>query len=430
MSIAPVEISEDSCSEQFHNISLNHNLFDFAATIWNLSIFYGCPLEDDIPSQNRFSCFTSNGNSLAYYLDESLLRIHRSALTDCNISITVPVNQSEFDELLSGNDIVADAWNKGFDVMYHKDINPCMECRKSGGVGGSGNTSLEFLCFCRDHPYSEFCLASGMNACSPNIFSRTPRVLSQMIISTPSISIFTFFFISLILLPISYCQDDKSFEDCFSPFNCGDIGNLTFPFWIDDRPELCRQEGFRLTKCGYQQPVIDIGGNEFRLVYLNQATYTMTIARNDLWEHICLENPINITLDYPFLSYPQTNRNLTFFYNCNPPQFNCTLGLRSFYADDLTERDKYEGFNSSCGTAIQVQVNQSAFSQLWNERPQLLEDWRLGFDVVYNFSRLFCSKCNSLNGRCGNWSSPLYPICSKPGTHNPLNPTLHQFTSI
>ncbi|XP_022739081.1 LEAF RUST 10 DISEASE-RESISTANCE LOCUS RECEPTOR-LIKE PROTEIN KINASE-like 1.2 isoform X3 [Durio zibethinus] len=238
---------------------------------------------------------------------------------------------------------------------------------------------------------------------------------SQMIISAPSISIFTFFFISLILLPVSYCQDDKSFEECFSPFNCGDIRNLTFPFWIDGRPEHCRQEGFRLTNCGYQQPVIDIGGNEFRLIYLNQATYTMTIARNDLWEDICLENPINITLDYPFLCYPQTNRNLTFFYNCNPPQFNCTLGLRSFYADDLTERDKYEGFNSSCGTAIQVQVNQSAFSQLWNERPQLLEDWRLGFDVVYNFSRLFCSKCDSLNGRCGNWSSPLYPICSKPG---------------
>ncbi|XP_022739079.1 LEAF RUST 10 DISEASE-RESISTANCE LOCUS RECEPTOR-LIKE PROTEIN KINASE-like 1.2 isoform X1 [Durio zibethinus] len=161
MSIAPVEIWQDSCPEQFHNISLNHSLFDFAATIRNLSIFYGCPLEDEIPSQNRFSCITSNGNSLAYYLDESLLRIHRSALTDCNISITVPVNQTEFDELLSGNDNVADAWNKGFDVMYHKDIIPCMACRKSGGVCGSDKTSLEFLCFCRDHPYSQICLASG-----------------------------------------------------------------------------------------------------------------------------------------------------------------------------------------------------------------------------------------------------------------------------
>ncbi|XWS48277.1 hypothetical protein CRYUN_Cryun13aG0061400 [Craigia yunnanensis] len=89
MSIAPVEIWEDPCPERFHNFSLNHNLFDFAATIRNLSIFYGCPLEDEIPSQNRFTCITSSDNSYAYYLSESLLRIHRSKLTDCNITITV-----------------------------------------------------------------------------------------------------------------------------------------------------------------------------------------------------------------------------------------------------------------------------------------------------------------------------------------------------
>ncbi|KAK5802929.1 hypothetical protein PVK06_030561 [Gossypium arboreum] len=91
----------DPCPQQFHNISLNHNLFDFAATIRNLTIFYGCPLEDDIPFQHRFNCgtTTSSGNTYAYYLDESLSRLHRSELTDCDTSIIVPVNQSEFDEL-------------------------------------------------------------------------------------------------------------------------------------------------------------------------------------------------------------------------------------------------------------------------------------------------------------------------------------------
>ncbi|XVF09556.1 hypothetical protein REPUB_Repub07fG0104300 [Reevesia pubescens] len=170
MRIAPVDIWEDPCPEQFHNISLNHNLFDFAATFRNLSIFYGCPLENEIPSGNRFTCTTSSSNSYAYYLDESLLRIHRSELTDCNISITIPVNQSEFDELWSGNENITYAWNKGFDVTYHKDIIPCMACRNSGGVCGSENTLLEFLCFCRDQPYPQFCLTSGTHASSFNIF--------------------------------------------------------------------------------------------------------------------------------------------------------------------------------------------------------------------------------------------------------------------
>ncbi|KAK8335567.1 hypothetical protein V6Z12_A09G063700 [Gossypium hirsutum] len=162
MTIAPVDTWEDPCPQQFHNISLNHNLFDFAATIRNLTIFYGCPLEDDIPFQHRFNCgtTTSSGNTYAYYLDESLSRLHRSELTDCDTSIIVPVNQSEFDELWNEPDNIVGAWNKGFEVMYQKDMISCLACRNSGGVCGSNSSSLDFLCFCPDHPCSKSCVVS------------------------------------------------------------------------------------------------------------------------------------------------------------------------------------------------------------------------------------------------------------------------------
>ncbi|XWS50752.1 hypothetical protein CRYUN_Cryun12cG0114300 [Craigia yunnanensis] len=245
----------------------------------------------------------------------------------------------------------------------------------------------------------------------------------QLFLSTPTISIFTFFFISLFILPISHSQDDENFELCFSPFKCGDIENLKFPFWTEDRPQFCHQEGFNLTKCEDPQPVINIGGNEFRLIYLNNSTYTMTIARNDLWEQICPSNPITVELDNPFLRYSQTNQKSTFFYNCNsslpPPaiKFECTQGLYSFYAADyLVERDHYEDFNLFCRSAIQVQVNQSSFTELQNEGPQSLEDWKRGFDVVYNPKEIFCQKCNSLNGKCANLTASQYPICKIPGS--------------
>ncbi|XWS50755.1 hypothetical protein CRYUN_Cryun12cG0114800 [Craigia yunnanensis] len=243
----------------------------------------------------------------------------------------------------------------------------------------------------------------------------------QLFLSTPSISIFTFFFISLFILPISHSQDDENFDPCFIPFKCGDIENLKFPFWTEDRPQFCHQEGFNLTKCEDPQPVINIGGNEFRLIYLNNSTYTMTIARNDLWEQICPSNPITVELDNPFLRYSQTNQKSTFFYNCNsslpPPaiKFECTQGLYSFYAADyLVERDHYEDFNLFCRSAIQVQVNQSSFTELQNEGPQSLEDWKRGFDVVYNPKEIFCQKCNSLNGKCANLTASQYPICKIP----------------
>ncbi|EOY21081.1 Uncharacterized protein TCM_012401 [Theobroma cacao] len=242
---------------------------------------------------------------------------------------------------------------------------------------------------------------------------------SQLILSIPSISMFIFFFISLFFLPISYCQDDENFVHCFSPFDCGDIKNLTYPFWTDGRPPLCQHEGFRLTKCKDQQPVINVSGNEFRLIYLNQSTYTMSIARNDLWENICPANLINVNVESRVLRYHPRNRHLTFFYNCTPSLpnlFQCTGEgeFYSLYADDLFERDRYEDLRDSCGTAIQVQVNQSAFAELQNQTPQRLEAWKLGFDVVYNLAEILCSACNnSRRGKCEILSSQ-YPICNNP----------------
>ncbi|XVF09557.1 hypothetical protein REPUB_Repub07fG0104400 [Reevesia pubescens] len=241
---------------------------------------------------------------------------------------------------------------------------------------------------------------------------------SQLFPSILSISIFTFFFISLVALPIAYSQDDENFKQCFSPFQCGDIQNITFPFWRDNSHQICQQEGFRLTKCEEPQPVIHIGEIEFRLIYLNCSTETMTIARNDLWENICPLNPINVTLGSPFLSDSQTNRPVTFIYNCsesvlgrpNVFEIGCPQGLSFFYADDSTERDNYEDFSDSCETAIQVQVNQSAFPEQENERPVV---WTLGFDVVYDFPAIFCQKCNNLEGKCANLDSPRYSICNR-----------------
>ncbi|XVE58807.1 hypothetical protein DITRI_Ditri04bG0198600 [Diplodiscus trichospermus] len=260
---------------------------------------------------------------------------------------------------------------------------------------------------------------------------------SQLNLSIPSIFILTFFLISFFLLfPISCSQDDENFEQCFGNFSCGDIKNLTFPFWRDDCPQLCDQAGFRLTRCDDRAllPVINIDGKEFRLLRLNSTNYTMTIAREDLWEQICPSNPINITIGYPF-SYSQTNRNLTLFYNCTGPRpprpvlSPCSNeSSYSFYADGLLESRNYQGFSDICGTAIKVQVNQNAFAELEQQNEILLEDWRLGFDVAYDLPALFCQKCNSLQGKCANLSSPQFPIpnCRNPGMHNLLNPTLHQ----
>ncbi|KAE8723996.1 hypothetical protein F3Y22_tig00011079pilonHSYRG00158 [Hibiscus syriacus] len=249
----------------------------------------------------------------------------------------------------------------------------------------------------------------------------------------PSISSSTFLLNLLFFaqLPISYTQNTASINQCYETFRCGNIQNLLFPFWKEGSPEICHNEGFELTKCEEEddEPVIKIGEAEFRLVFVDQPGYRMTIAREDLWEGIC--NPTskqNMTLGNHFFRFHPTNRNLTFFYDCNEsvvPRdgvgFTCTQGSISFYADDLVERGSYERFSSSCrGGAIQVQINDSIFGRLKTEDPENFESgrWRLGFDVQYDLPEIFCGKCNSHKGLCDNMTSPQYPICKTHGTHN------------
>ncbi|KAG4130879.1 hypothetical protein ERO13_D09G172200v2 [Gossypium hirsutum] len=249
----------------------------------------------------------------------------------------------------------------------------------------------------------------------------------QPFISTPSISIsiFTLLLFIIFLLPVSYTQDEPSLSQCFNVFDCGSVKGLTFPFWKEDSPEYCRQEGFQVIECeDDHQPVIRIGETKFRLVSVDQPLYRMTIAREDLWDQVCSSDPSrisNVTLAYSFLRYSDKNHNLTFFYNCNssfPAHFRCGQELVPIYADGLVDRGSYEQFFGSChGRPIQVQVNESAFQQLQSRGLGNVdsEGWKLGFDVFYPLADLFCEKCKMQKGLCENMASSRYPLCKHPG---------------
>ncbi|KAB2013965.1 hypothetical protein ES319_D09G191900v1 [Gossypium barbadense] len=249
----------------------------------------------------------------------------------------------------------------------------------------------------------------------------------QPCISTPSISIsiFTLLLFIIFLLPVSYTQDEPSLRQCFNGFDCGSVKALVFPFWKEDSPEYCRQDGFQVIECeDNHQPVIRIGETKFRLVSVDQPLYRMTIAREDLWDQVCSSDPSrisNVTLAYSFLRYSDKNHNITFFYNCNssfPVHFRCGQELVPVYADGLVDRGSDEQLFGSChGRPIQVQVNESAFQQLKSRGLGNVdsEGWKLGFDVFYPLADLFCEKCKMQKGLCENMASSRYPLCKHPG---------------
>lgn len=58
-------------------------------------------------------------------------------------------------------------------------------------------------------------------------------------------------------------------------------------------------------------------------------------------------------------------------------------------------------------------VSQSSFDELQTERNEyMLEEWRFGFNVVYDFPAIFCERCDNLVEKCSNlMNESRYPVC-------------------
>lgn len=220
----------------------------------------------------------------------------------------------------------------------------------------------------------------------------------------------------------SYGLEDKQYSTCNSSYTCGNIQNISFPFWGGDRPQECGLPQFKLACEDNQDPLIHIDGHNFRVLDINGDNQTMRIARNDLEDDICPDRFGNTSLNDAHFRYaPRNLMILILFYACPfdiPSQwkkfsFSCNNSGESnlgFYPDQSFISfwgPKFE----SCELNVAVPVLLSAFNRFQDQgSTKMLELVKQGFDVVYNKSPV-CMACEKSGGLC--WSETDYaePTC-------------------
>ncbi|XP_065860776.1 LEAF RUST 10 DISEASE-RESISTANCEUS RECEPTOR-LIKE PROTEIN KINASE-like 2.1 isoform X2 [Euphorbia lathyris] len=224
-------------------------------------------------------------------------------------------------------------------------------------------------------------------------------------------------FILLILAPSSYCQEDKYYSECVKPFDCGNLKNLSYPFWRDGRSEICGFEGFKLLCVDDAFPAITIENKDFLVVSVNQSQKEMAIARMDLLDDPCPDDTTgftNITLtSSPFSFVPDFYTkfsNITLFYNCtglqnSPLRFVCSV--------DGEEREAFYGYDGlwmpECTIKVWIPVPKTSLGL--DDLGRVL---RQGFNVSYKYEE-DCVKCSESGGICGtNLTNPGF-TCLCPG---------------
>ncbi|KAL0424002.1 UNVERIFIED_CONTAM: LEAF RUST 10 DISEASE-RESISTANCE LOCUS RECEPTOR-LIKE PROTEIN KINASE-like 2.1 [Sesamum radiatum] len=102
-----------------------------------------------------------------------------------------------------------------------------------------------------------------------------------------------FLFLVATLLPLNfpsfYCKSNQHIlPNCSRSFQCGGIGNIRYPFWVDGvQPEECGHSGFQLFNCEGAFPVLDIQPLRYHILELNFSTRTLKVAREDLLKNAC-----------------------------------------------------------------------------------------------------------------------------------------------
>ncbi|KAJ9174022.1 hypothetical protein P3X46_017096 [Hevea brasiliensis] len=248
--------------------------------------------------------------------------------------------------------------------------------------------------------------------------------------------IITFFFL-LVFVPTSYCEEDELYRECFTPFQCGNLLNLSYPFWSDERPEICGYQGFKLRCREGPIPIITIKDQEFYVKFVYQSERVMIISRKDLSENICppgvAEIPKTTLIETPF-SYVPEFENVNLFYNCSnevtkvPTLYKIPCAVNgeqrdAFYATDRL-LSMWNQDPSDCNIRVEVPVPKVAVEQLSGGMEAFWKLLREGFKVTYMSDTIpMCSECVHSGGICATNSSTFrftclcrdqpYPYCPK-----------------
>uniref|UniRef100_A0A2P2LAE4 non-specific serine/threonine protein kinase n=1 Tax=Rhizophora mucronata TaxID=61149 RepID=A0A2P2LAE4_RHIMU len=237
-------------------------------------------------------------------------------------------------------------------------------------------------------------------------------------------------FFMLIFLPAYYCQNHPDYTECQKPYNCGHLVNLSYPFWGDNRPWFCGQEGFRLKHCQDQKfPIITTIEQDFRVIVVNQSSNTMTIARSDLYDGVCPQIRKSITFHQNLFRLVPGYANLSLAYNCTTSPFttptinnSCSIQDepdRVFYgSDELWMRnvpeigrcDRIEVPTLSDMPHLEETLLLPSFENGLEKVRNLLRE---GFNVSYDYDEdiSICKNCKDSGGICGTNSSTFRFAC-------------------
>ncbi|XP_038894042.1 LEAF RUST 10 DISEASE-RESISTANCE LOCUS RECEPTOR-LIKE PROTEIN KINASE-like 2.1 isoform X2 [Benincasa hispida] len=252
-----------------------------------------------------------------------------------------------------------------------------------------------------------------------------------------SVPLFLFsFFFTIVWFDLQLCfsnDANEEFKACAVYYNCGDLVNISYLFWGNERQEFCGRREFELNCKDNKTTTIQINSMEYNVVSISQSDHRMRIARSDLFDDYCPKNQIKTaTLDHNLFKYSSNNLNLYVWYDCPalegiPRDFRFECGWeeessgRANYALEKKDAMNWSRNMSDCRMKIEVIIIKDVLKAGETNRTVVVENGvKEGFEVENgDLYTIACEGCKEYGGACsGNATQEFLCICGS-GDVNP-----------
>ncbi|KAK7271230.1 hypothetical protein RJT34_26957 [Clitoria ternatea] len=199
------------------------------------------------------------------------------------------------------------------------------------------------------------------------------RTIMDVNIHIPSFFTTIATIIILFVVPqYSHCkQVDHKYNVCSSTqFNCGQVSNISYPFWGNNRPYYCGGgDQFRFSCDTRTTTSIQISSQNFRVLNVNTSSETITL-QTQFANDVCSDVVTNTTLTHSIFQYTQNVYNISIFYDCPSGVF---VGGNNFTCQNRTDYSRVYQKGSNEVNVFYMGENKTVF--------QHLQDCRLGIKV-------------------------------------------------
>uniref|UniRef100_A0ACD5VTV8 Uncharacterized protein n=1 Tax=Avena sativa TaxID=4498 RepID=A0ACD5VTV8_AVESA len=179
---------------------------------------------------------------------------------------------------------------------------------------------------------------------------------------------------------------------------------IAYPFWLANSGPNCGYPGLGIS-CKEDTPILDHQFHQYRVLRIDYADHTVSLADVDAWNTTCPRFTFNLSPDpNSWLQLTASNSNLTLLYNCkgdvsrpSAVRLDGCPGQNTTWYVLPDDRVTGKAYGYGCEEAVTTPVHLSLHRQANPSIREVLSD---GFEMRYDAKSEQCGACEQSGGRC------------------------------